>query len=165
MDCYLLMIVITSQSSADLQTALNLLNLTIFTGALRWISKKTKVMLIHDKGKCQMTYKGQFKYLGFIVHKSGKLKFGIEDFGLKAMTNVFRIFNKNWFLFPQNAIVNYGAMVKQHQLNKMKFSKYILEVPLTQQFWVNWVCIQFVSLLKWKLLSFGIEFVKGMALF
>ena len=125
----------TSQSSADLQTALNLLECYY----LHWNLEvnKTKVMLIHGKGNCQMTYKGHvlevvvhFKYLGFIVHKSGKLKFGIEDVGLKAMTNLFRMLRKNWFLFPQNAILNYGAMVKQHQLNKMKFAKYILEVPI-----------------------------------
>ena len=76
-------------------------------------------MLTHDKGNCQMVV-DQIRYFGFIVPKSGKLKFGIEDVataGLKAKTNLFRMFRNNLFL------------------------------------------------LKWKLLSFEIEFVKGMHLF
>ena len=79
-------------------------------------------MLIHDKGgNCQLTYKGkvlevvdQFKYLGFIVHKSGKLKFGVEDIakaGLKAMTKMFRTFRKNLFLFSKTLCHLFNVIV------------------------------------------------------
>ena len=72
-------------------------------------------MLIHDKGNCQMTeVVDQFKYLGFIVHKTGKLNFGIEDVAkasLKAMTNMFRMLRKNSFLFPQTLCHIFNVVV------------------------------------------------------